>query len=316
MVLAWHDAALAWNDAGHRAVALAAYDALGNDAQRRAVALLHSHPRFDEDFAPHLPAPLRNAAVGERDRWYFAFAATWPDFAREFAGVRPDSARLALVTRYHHPSWHYINLPTYLRDADRQLQIAEPPLLESADLPDDGLNLVQALVRTSHLLCQPATAPAQEGLALSWLLHLMADLHQPLHATSLYWAARFPRGDRGGNDIALANFRGSSNLHAFWDAAAGTAAGLRTSPVPAHVETFADLARQSRELAATEAYAPGLRAQLTHLAADAPVRVVIDADYEARAAATARAQLALAAQRTATLLAALLASHGDCPLAF
>ena len=52
--------------------------------------------------------------------------------------------------------------------------------------------------------------------ALKWVVHLMADIHQPLHAAT--------RGDRGGNAVQVSFFGrrddprfGPLNLHAIWD---------------------------------------------------------------------------------------------------
>jgi S1/P1 Nuclease len=280
-------------------------------ARARASALLRTHPRFAADFVTRLPSALRRGSAAEQDRWYFAFAATWPDVARDFAGVQPESARLALITQYHRARWHYINLPTYLSDADGHLQIQVPPLAESPDQPDATLNLVQALTRLSRMLCRGDAAMPQRALALSWLLHLLADLHQPLHATSLYSVGRFPLGDRGGNDVGLV---GGGNLHAFWDVAGGDARVRLLDAAAPPAMTFAEIALDSRALAAATVYAPSIRAQLLSLPANAPTQVAIDADYRAQAVVTARTQLVIAGRRTAALLTALFgSSDGKCP---
>ena len=65
-----------------------------------------------------------------------------------------------------------------------------------------------------------APAPAR-AIALCWVLHLIGDIHQPLHTGSLYTASLFETGDRGGNAIRI----GDSNLHARWDRAL-TASGV------------------------------------------------------------------------------------------
>jgi hypothetical protein len=46
-------------------------------------------------------------------------------------------------------------------------------------------------------------------LALKYLVHLMGDVHQPLHAGY--------RDDKGGNKYQLQAFMKGSNLHAVWD---------------------------------------------------------------------------------------------------
>jgi hypothetical protein len=311
VALFWNVAALAWNDAGHRVVARLAYDTLPGDVQMRAARLLRAHPRFAADFASRLPRALRAASAAQRNRWYFEFAAIWPDYARDFAGVRPEATRRELVSAYNRPRWHYINLPTYLTDADRRLAIPNPRFDDVPAEPEQQLNLVQALTRQSHIVCDGDASPAARALAFSWLLHLMADLHQPLHATALYAVGRFPNGDRGGNDIALA---GGGNLHAFWDAAGAAAAAPLASTAAAPL-TFAAIAVSSRRLAVRVAYAPSLRAQLERLPVDAPELVALDADYRARANAVAARQLAVAGHRTAALVAALLLpAGGKCPV--
>jgi hypothetical protein len=48
---------------------------------------------------------------------------------------------------------------------------------------------------------------------MRYLIHMMGDIHQPLHVTNRY-SPDFPNGDEGGNDFNLAH---SDELHALWD---------------------------------------------------------------------------------------------------
>ena len=50
---------------------------------------------------------------------------------------------------------------------------------------------------------------AQRLVALKYVVHLVADVHQPLHAGHA--------DDRGGNRYQLQAFGNGSNLHALWD---------------------------------------------------------------------------------------------------
>ena len=52
---------------------------------------------------------------------------------------------------------------------------------------------------------------------MCWILHLVGDLHQPLHTVALFSAAYYPNGDRGGNSISVARDPEPTNLHAVWD---------------------------------------------------------------------------------------------------
>ena len=48
-------AASGWNDTGHMVAALIAYDRMPSSVSVAMGRLLHSHPRFQEDFVPRLP---------------------------------------------------------------------------------------------------------------------------------------------------------------------------------------------------------------------------------------------------------------------
>jgi S1/P1 nuclease len=220
--------ALAWHASGHMQIALLAYDALGEPVQRRLVELLRQHPRFQADFVPNMPPGLSDPA---KARWIFAYAATWPDVAR----TQPQ---------FHHGGWHWVNLPLALENgqlssciqarkdfpasvqrvhallAERAARTpgAEPPPA-APPLKDPGQgSLMDALPRMLVKLHDEKAPAAERALALSWLLHLVGDAHQPLHAVALFTPRLFATGDRGGNEIS-AGERGS--LHVLWDGVLG-----------------------------------------------------------------------------------------------
>lgn len=93
-------------------------------------------------------------------------------------------------------TWHYVNLPrgTCTYDADRDCQ--------------DGKCVVEAINRQMEVLS--SNAPDDVRLtALKYMVHLVGDVHQPLHAGH--------KDDRGGNTYQLQAFMRGSNLHAVWD---------------------------------------------------------------------------------------------------
>ncbi len=74
-------------------------------------------------------------------------------------------------------------------------------------------------------LPSPTLDPQKRADDLSWLIHLVGDIHQPLHCTTRATAEHpLPAGDRGGNDYAInaaiKNPDGTAGttqkLHAFW----------------------------------------------------------------------------------------------------
>jgi len=58
---------------------------------------------------------------------------------------------------------------------------------------------------------------------LVWLLHLIGDVHQPLHASTRVTAAEH-EGDNGGNNVLTCGTpcKSKTKLHAFWDDLPGT----------------------------------------------------------------------------------------------
>jgi len=72
------------------------------------------------------------------------------------------------------------------------------------------------LARQIELLRNGQARPGARNEALKWVVHLMGDIHQPLHAAN--------RRDRGGNRVPVSFFGeldspqyGSLNLHSIWD---------------------------------------------------------------------------------------------------
>jgi hypothetical protein len=61
---------------------------------------------------------------------------------------------------------------------------------------------------------------AERALVARYLVHLVGDIHQPLHSVALY-NQTLKKGDAGGNLLKLQLLNGSiSNFHSFWDAGA------------------------------------------------------------------------------------------------
>lgn len=237
-------------------IALMAHAALPPEVQSALVALLRQHPRFEQDFASQLPNELVSDA--ERGRWIFAYAAVWPDTVRDV----PDQG---------HPTWHYVNLELRLRrGALGTCQEAKRALLTQSH-SGGAESILDAMPRLEAQLLDPRLAAPERALALSWLLHLVGDAHQPLHAVALFSERRFPTGDRGGNDIFV---RGRGSLHRVWDGLLGEdvslaavdqrarALSLSAAPrarelLPASAD-FAAWIDESCALARSHAYVPAL----------------------------------------------------------
>jgi hypothetical protein len=205
--------AWAWNASGHLQIALIAYRMLAPETRLSVVELLRAHPRFGPDFTAKQPLELRGAE--QEGRWVFAHAATWADIARR-------------LPAFHRERWHYINQPLFLSKEDRAFfEVKGVPnnlsheLMVGAD--EHELNIVQAIALAREKLAAARTSRGERALYASWLMHLVGDAHQPLHAVALYSKRRFPRGDKGGNDVLV----GTRSLHAIWDGFLGTSESVR-----------------------------------------------------------------------------------------
>ncbi len=76
------------------------------------------------------------------------------------------------------------------------------------DAPEQG-DAYTALKKFSKIV-KDGTAPfAERQRALRFIVHIIGDLHQPLHAGN--------GTDKGGNDLKLEFFWDDSNLHRVWD---------------------------------------------------------------------------------------------------
>jgi hypothetical protein len=93
-------------------------------------------------------------------------------------------------------AWHYVNFP---RDSCTYEMNRDCP---------DGRCVVGAIEAQTAVL--KSNAPDEKRLnALKYLVHLVGDVHQPLHAGYL--------DDKGGNTYQLQVLMRGTNLHALWD---------------------------------------------------------------------------------------------------
>ncbi len=186
--------ALAWNAGGHMTSAAFAYDVLKkNDPATLAkvVALLKQHPSYERMWAKKLD----DVDPEMRDQVLFMLAARWADDVRK--------------TEYDHPMWHYIDLP-YKAPGDEDIETGDPP----------DPNIVVGFRTNVEILTKPDASPEDKAVALTWIMHLVGDVHQPLHTTSRF-SADFPapKGDQGATKAFIRAKPGAEpiSLHKYWD---------------------------------------------------------------------------------------------------
>jgi hypothetical protein len=199
--------AFAWNDRGHMLAAMVAYQELKPEVRERVNAVLKQHPQYEllKEGEP-TPGP-------HQDLWVFIRAATWPDMLR--------STSNPLHAAEHHSVWHYVNYPISF-DGTKG-----PDPVEAWNGAHDPANILQAIADTKGQLEAKSTKDDRRAIALSWIEHLVGDIHQPLHAVNLY-SSIYPKGDSGGNSFAVSRGDTPTTLHSFWDNVLGTSNAMPT----------------------------------------------------------------------------------------
>jgi len=215
--------AFAWWEYGHETVARIAWLEVNPQTRAELRRLLAQSGRLD--------TPTCAARTIEQ-------VSVWPDCIK------------TLRDRFSYASsWHYQNV-----------NVCQAFDQESACR--DG-NCVSAQIERNQRMLADKTLPARERLfALAFLVHLMGDLHQPMHAGD--------HGDLGGNRVqaSYGAIAGRTNLHSIWDGyladrslstPPGNAEGILSEVAPAdriamRAGTVTDWARESWQASRDYAY--------------------------------------------------------------
>jgi hypothetical protein len=289
-------AGLAWGQQGHRVVALIADRALqqGDGAVRaKVLALL---------------ATDKGSKLTKND---IASEATWADVLRE----KSEEARFATA------NWHSVRMRPNEPDLKRAC-FGRKPLpsgYPASRGPADNCS-VDKIEQFAAELKDPGTAQGERLAALQFLLNLTGDVHDPLNAID--------RGDQGGQCIALQiGDKPPVRLSSYWqdklvadvvgpDAAKG-AARIAASVAASDAQKWAgsapeDWAEESFQVAKGVAYdfagaqPAGKHSFAPEKGRAEPCQSVelykVGPDYETKALAAVRIQLARAGLRLAALL--------------
>jgi hypothetical protein len=267
------DLARAWGRTGHAAVARIALPYLNPKAAAAVDALLASD----------------NDDLTAKD---FIARASWAD---ALVGARPETAR-----------WHFVDIQLDDPDVDAacggQTPVAGAPKQDC---------LVRRLETFERELADPGTAPAARLVAFKFVLHLIGDLHQPLHTAD--------GQDLSGSCVPVAYGRaGTVDLLKYWDTiaveaiepdAAKLAGRLSAEITPADRAAWEsgrleDWALESFDVAKATAYAIGSE----HACASDTAPVFLPKGYDAAAQAATALQLKRAGVRLAFTLNRILGS--------
>lgn len=183
-------------------------------------------------------------------------------------------------------TWHYKNI-----DADQRYE--DVPPCESGDVVTALTTLVAQL--KGYEAAPSSETKEEEALALKMLVHLMGDLHQPMH---------MGRGtDAGGNRIMVKFFNRDLNLHTVWDTNL-----VESAHAWSHTEWVEEIGHTTPEAYATIAAGTidDWGRDTYHLSQsvydDSPEGCRISYDYVAKWAPTVEMQFLKGGIRLATLL--------------
>lgn len=281
--------AFAWNDCGHMAIAAIAYPHLTAATKQRVDTLLQLNPNY-KDW-------IRGVEPDDRQRIAFMKAATWADSIKRDSDYDSKPEHGATPIRnigygdtQQHRQWHYINLPFSSDHAP----------LPSATAP----NLKTQIAALRYALQTKGSNAATQSYSLAWLLHLVGDAHQPLHATSRF-SHDFPRGDQGGNAVILCEHTCNQNLHEYWDRVLGTTRKPRSIVRMAAAYPAADPQRAAiLDETVWLQESAGISHQYVYAApvGNAADSIVLSKSYKLAARDIAQKQAAVAGARLANLL--------------
>ncbi len=284
--MALGNSALAWSGAGHMVIAAEAWKELPPGTKTKVSELLKAHPdyaKWKESFS----------GTGSLEEFVFMRASTWPDEIRRHGN------------KWDRPHWHYVDYPL------------RPPQfpMEPAPSPDDDILL--GIAQSEKTLGDTKASLEERAVYLSWLIHLVGDISQPLHCASLFDSAH-PSGDKGGNDFYVAPASRGIKLHSLWDGLLGTSAkGQAHISYAVQIQaqhprkslkelttakTPKDWSLEGRNLAIEKAYLHGALKGSTSAEAAPP----LPEGYTKEAKAVAEKQAALAGYRLADEIGRLL----------
>lgn len=113
---------------------------------------------------------------------------------------------------------HFVDYPIYYK-ADPDLKFRDSEKLSSLKFMKDAVPILKRI--NSSLKVKEKL---MKSIFLRWVIHIVGDMHQPLHSATLVskvlFKGKISKSDWGGNLIKLSTFNQNvTNLHSLWDSA-------------------------------------------------------------------------------------------------
>ncbi|KAF1329411.1 hypothetical protein FI667_g6036, partial [Globisporangium splendens] len=143
-----------------------------------------------------------------------ATAAIWPDLIK-CSKMSASCTTPVLPSFTQMEKWHFVNLPLNVNGTKWGGQ--EPDLtLFALSFGGEAVDVLEKSMTTFATTKSNWAA----NLVLRNLIHIVGDLHQPLHVVAAVSKTN-PAGDQGGNLYKFTTPCANANLHALWDASGG-----------------------------------------------------------------------------------------------
>jgi len=187
----------AWDHPGHMLTADIAYNEIERarpDLIEKIGLLFLAHP----DPAPFWVA-AGEAKGKERVRRMFLECARWPDDNK--------------FTNNDRLTWHTARWAVVTKDAPPEAKAA----VEARHGEPAGQAL-EALALTYGMLSNPESSPSERAWGLCWMMHVVGDIHQPMHVSDLF-SKQFPSGNTAGSMGYVMDpvTKTPITLHILWD---------------------------------------------------------------------------------------------------
>ena len=194
--------------------------------------------------------------------------------------------------------WHFVDIPESAVGFSETRDCFHPQRNRWNTSVDHHNCVVDRIEMFARVLADQNASPEDRRIALKWLVHLVADAHQPLHAVA---------EAHGGNDIELPVFGSLQcgphpcNLHAAWDDALIWHANLRNREYVQMLDQLIRTEHLEQQAGGTpEDWVNESHADARRILEARPVTV--DEAYYRQNIATVNRRLALAGLRLAQLL--------------
>ena len=193
----------AWGDHGHRTVARIAARHLNDKAAAAVSEILKADPYLSQKCPNESSLELKLACI-----------ASWPD--PPLKDERPYTA-----------NWHFVDIPVTMVGSEA-FRTASYDVTRDCPMSKRGDCAILALERLKPVLANPREAPISRTEALKFIVHIVGDLHQPLHNVTDKKNIDDEKdlGDLGGNTkiVQWLSMETSPrwkdyhwNLHSVWD---------------------------------------------------------------------------------------------------